>query len=95
MDSPPAARIFVRNLSKGYGPVLAVHDLSLAVMPNEIFGLLGLNGAGKTTTLECILGLRRPDTGTITLGGINALASLETTGSHPPKDKLDKQERSV
>ncbi|MEI6105860.1 MAG: ABC transporter ATP-binding protein [Opitutae bacterium] len=62
----------MRNLSKGYGPVLAVHDLSLAVMPGEIFGLLGLNGAGKTTTLECILGLRQPDTGTITLAGINA-----------------------
>jgi ABC-2 type transport system ATP-binding protein len=72
MVPPSSASVSVRNLSKGYGPVLAVHDLSLAVMPGEIFGLLGLNGAGKTTTLECILGLRQPDAGTITLGGINA-----------------------
>jgi ABC-2 type transport system ATP-binding protein len=74
MVPPSSASVSVRNLSKGYGPVLAVHDLSLAVMPGEIFGLLGLNGAGKTTTLECILGLRQPDTGTITLAGINAEA---------------------
>ena len=73
MVLPPSASVSVRNLSKCYGPVPAVSDLSLAVMPGEIFGLLGLNGTGKTTTLECILGLRRPDAGTITLGGINAL----------------------
>jgi ABC-2 type transport system ATP-binding protein len=74
MDSSPAARILVRNLSKCYGSVQAVHDLSLEVLPGEIVGLLGLNGAGKTTTLECILGLRRPDAGTICLGGLDAQA---------------------
>ena len=74
MDSPPAGRIFVRNLSKSYGLVPAVHALNLEVMPGEIFGLLGLNGAGKTTTLECILGLRQPDAGTINLSGLDAVA---------------------
>jgi ABC-2 type transport system ATP-binding protein len=72
MDPPPAARIFVRNLSRCYGSVRAVQALSLEVLSGEIFGLLGLNGAGKTTTLECILGLRRPDAGTIILGELDS-----------------------
>ena len=56
---PP--RISVRELTKRYGAVAAVRDISFEVAAGEIFGLLGPNGAGKTTTLECILGLRRPD----------------------------------
>ena len=74
MAPPPTAGISVRDLTKRYGAVTAVRGVSFDVGPGEIFGLLGLNGAGKTTTLECILGLRRPDAGAISLDGIDALA---------------------
>lgn len=74
MSSPPSAGISVRDLTKHYGPVEAVRGVSFAVAPGEIFGLLGLNGAGKTTAIECILGLRQPDSGSVSLGGIDALA---------------------
>ncbi len=70
----------MRGLTKSYGPVEAVRGVSFEVSSAEIFGLLGPNGAGKTTTLECILGLRRPDSGTITIRGIDAL-------SHPEQAK--------
>jgi ABC-2 type transport system ATP-binding protein len=67
----------VHGLGKSYGQISAVRDVSLVVNEGEIFGLLGPNGAGKTTTLECILGLRRPDTGTIAIDGVDALAHPE------------------
>ena len=70
-----SAVIDIRNLRKafrghlGIGSHVAVDDLSLSVTPGEIFGLLGPNGAGKTTTLKMLLGLVRPDAGTIQLFG--------------------------
>jgi ABC-2 type transport system ATP-binding protein len=51
----------VSGLTKTYGPLTAVKDLSLSVSQGEIFGLLGHNGAGKTTTIECVLGTKKPD----------------------------------
>jgi ABC-2 type transport system ATP-binding protein len=62
--------IEVNNLRKAYGEVKAVDDLSFEVAQGEILGLLGPNGAGKTTTVECLLGLRLPDSGTIRLLGV-------------------------
>src|SRR5262245_5269020 len=53
----------------GIGRTIAVDGLDLSVRPGEIFGLLGPNGAGKTTTLKMLLGLLRPDAGTIRLFG--------------------------
>lgn len=70
--SPPLVRL--RALVKRYGATAAVDGLSLEVAPGEILGLLGPNGAGKTTTLECLLGLRRPDSGEILLDGRDVLA---------------------
>jgi ABC-2 type transport system ATP-binding protein len=67
-----AAHIIIRDLWKHYGPTAAVRGVSLAVERGEIFGLLGPNGAGKTTTLECVLGLREADRGTIEIAGIDA-----------------------
>jgi len=61
------AGLRVRELTRSYGPVMAARDLSFEVAAGEVFGLLGPNGAGKTTTLECVLGLRCPDTGSITI----------------------------
>jgi len=53
----------VEGLSKSYGPVSAVSDLSFTVHSGEIFGIVGPNGAGKTTSIECILGTRQKDSG--------------------------------
>ena len=74
MSPPLLASICIGNLTKRYGLVAAVAGVSFEVAPGEIFGLLGLNGAGKTTTIECLLGLRQPDAGSITLAGIDARA---------------------
>ncbi len=73
MPAPVPAAVEVRDLSKRYGQVEAIRGVSFEVAAGEIFGLLGPNGAGKTTTLECILGLRRPDAGSIALGGVDAI----------------------
>ena len=63
------ARIEVAGLTKSYGDLTAVDNLSFTVEPGEFFGLLGPNGAGKTTALEMIEGLRKPDAGTVTIDG--------------------------
>jgi ABC-2 type transport system ATP-binding protein len=62
--------IAVTHLSKAFGQVRAVEDVSFEVYPGEVFGLLGPNGAGKTTTIRMILDIFRPDHGeTAILGG--------------------------
>jgi ABC-2 type transport system ATP-binding protein len=66
------ATISVRDLRKSYGDVLAVDGVGFEVGRGEFFGILGPNGAGKTTTLEIIEGLRRPDSGTVTVLGLPA-----------------------
>lgn len=63
----------VRDLTKRYGVMTAVDGVSLAIESGEILGLIGPNGAGKTTTIECILGLRQADSGSIFINEINAL----------------------
>jgi ABC-2 type transport system ATP-binding protein len=67
-----ATKLSVRNLSKRYGAVPAARGVSFDVADGEVFGLLGPNGAGKTTTIECIVGLREPDDGTIEVCGLDA-----------------------
>ncbi|MGB9030815.1 MAG: ABC transporter ATP-binding protein [Acidobacteriaceae bacterium] len=59
----------VSHLSKQYGELRAVDDLSFAVSPHEILGLLGPNGAGKTTTINMILGVLEPTSGSIAIDG--------------------------
>ena len=61
----------IQNLHKTYGSTVAVDDLSLEVEQGEIFGLIGPNGAGKTTAVECALGLRTPDAGTVRVLGMD------------------------
>jgi len=68
------ASVVVRNLSKHYGAVPAVQEVSFSVEAGEIFGLLGPNGAGKTSTLECLIGLREPSGGEIEVCGLDARA---------------------
>jgi ABC-2 type transport system ATP-binding protein len=61
--------VTVRGLRKEYGSRVVVDGLDLDVHAGEILGLTGANGAGKTTTVECIQGLRRPDSGTLRVLG--------------------------
>ena len=61
--------IVLSRLSKSYGNVQAVRSVDLAIAPGETVAILGPNGAGKTTTIEMVLGLTRPDSGTVTLFG--------------------------
>jgi ABC-2 type transport system ATP-binding protein len=76
VDSPartvlsPAIR--VDGLTKRFGRVVAVEDLSMTVAPGEVFGFLGPNGAGKSTTIRLLLGLIRPTAGSATIFGFAA-----------------------
>lgn len=64
-----SGRIVVQNLSKHFGPVAAVQNLSFAVEPGSVTGFLGPNGSGKTTTLRMLLGLVNPSAGIATVSG--------------------------
>src|SRR5689334_20488877 len=74
--------IQVSSIRKTYGKIVAVEDVSFDVMDGEIFGLIGPNGAGKTTTMECVEGIRRPSSGSITVLGLD-----------PVRDVYELQER--
>ncbi|GAA2259915.1 ABC transporter ATP-binding protein [Glycomyces scopariae] len=65
------AIIEVKDLVKHYGTQKAVDGVSFTVDEGEIFGILGPNGAGKTTTVECTEGLRTPDSGTVSVMGLD------------------------
>jgi ABC-2 type transport system ATP-binding protein len=57
------------NVTKRFGRITALDDVSLTIAPGEFFGLLGPNGAGKTTLMSLAAGLRAPDSGTVTVAG--------------------------
>jgi len=69
------------ELTKRYGPLVAVDRVSLTVRPGEVYGFLGPNGAGKTTTLRMLLGLVRPTSGTVRLFGKGTGESLGDLGA--------------
>src|SRR5258705_3989048 len=84
----------VRDLRKSYGQLHAVDGVSFEVERGEVFGLLGPNGAGKTTTVEVLEGLRAPDSGEVTVLGVDAVhrpseikarigVSLQTAALYP------------
>ncbi|WP_313409608.1 ATP-binding cassette domain-containing protein [Aeromicrobium sp.] len=91
--------IVVDHLSKQFGSVKAVDDLSFTVRPGAVTGFLGPNGAGKTTTLRMLLGLVRPTAGTALIGGrryeeiptpaATVGAALEASSFHPGRTGLD------
>lgn len=91
--------ITVDHLSKQFGSVKAVDDLSFSVRPGAVTGFLGPNGAGKTTTLRMLLGLVRPTGGTALIGGrryedikqpaATVGAALEASSFHPGRTGLD------
>jgi ABC-2 type transport system ATP-binding protein len=92
-DDHAGGRIVVDRLTKQFGQLTAVNDLSFTVEPGRITGFLGPNGAGKTTTLRMLLGLVRPSSGTATIGGKRYAdiphpqrvvgSALEATNFHP------------
>ena len=92
---PAAGVVSVAGLTKHFGAVTAVDDLSFSVAPGRVTGFLGPNGAGKTTTLRMILGLATPDAGTVTIGGIRyadrprPAHHLETASFHPGRSARD------
>lgn len=67
--------IRAEGLSKSYGGRPAVQDVSITVERGTVFGLLGANGAGKSTAMECILGTKTPDSGTVSILGMNPVAA--------------------
>jgi ABC-2 type transport system ATP-binding protein len=68
--SPTAGGIQLRGLAKAFGAVQAVRQVDLTIAPGETVALLGPNGAGKSTTIDLILGLARPDRGTVSVFGL-------------------------
>jgi ABC-2 type transport system ATP-binding protein len=88
-----AAPVSLHHVSKRYGPIVAVDDLSFEIRPGAVTAFLGPNGAGKTTTLRMLLGLAEPTAGSATIFGRryadleHPLATvgtvLETAGFHP------------
>lgn len=65
--------IKVENFTKKYGNKIAANDVTFEVKPGEIFGFLGPNGAGKTTTIKAIVGLLKPDSGKISVSGVDVI----------------------
>src|SRR5450432_2362617 len=83
------AGIRLESLTKSYGPVRAVNGVDLVIAPGETVALLGPNGAGKSTTIDMILGLAKPDSGTVQVFGktpaeavrAGAIGAMLQTGS--------------
>lgn len=84
--------IAVRGLVKRFGEVQAVAGIDFDVREGELFGFLGPNGAGKSTTINMLIGLARPDAGTIRIGGIdcskNPKAAQHLMGVVPDESNL-------
>jgi len=76
LTADTGAGIALSRLSKSFGTVPAVRGVDLAIAPGEIVALLGPNGAGKTTTIEMLLGLTRPDHGTVSIFGKTPAAAV-------------------
>src|SRR5690606_10047589 len=68
-DDSRTRMIEVRNLTKRYGDLTAVHDVSFSVAKGEVLGFLGPNGAGKTTTMRIVTGYMPASGGTVTVDG--------------------------
>jgi ABC-2 type transport system ATP-binding protein len=72
----PVAAVELRGVSRSFGPVRAVDGVDVRLELGEIAALLGPNGAGKTTTIDMVLGLGRPDRGTVSVLGMSPAAAI-------------------
>jgi ABC-2 type transport system ATP-binding protein len=77
----------VSNISKSFGKLQAVSDLSFTAQPGAVFGLLGPNGAGKTTTIRIVLDIFEPDRGTVSWGGKRVDADIRHTFGYLPEER--------
>jgi ABC-2 type transport system ATP-binding protein len=81
VTSPPVAGVALTGLHKTFrtptGPVQAVRGVDIAIAPGETVALLGPNGAGKSTTIDMLLGLSRPDSGTVNLFGVTPAEAIK------------------
>jgi len=88
----PALPLEIRDLTVRYGETTAVRDLSFAIRPGEIYGLLGSNGAGKSTTMKSVVGLLRPQGGSIRVFGtdpaVDGVATKRLLGYVPESPLL-------
>jgi ABC-2 type transport system ATP-binding protein len=99
VDAVGSAVVSVRSLTKRYGDVVAVEDLSFSLSPGTVTGFLGPNGAGKTTTLRLLLGLAEPTSGAALVFGrrfrdleqpVRSVgAVLESNDFHPARSGRD------
>ena len=84
-DAPDAIR--VENVSKSFGVVRALEDVSLRVRPGEVLGLIGDNGAGKSTLVKILTGFHKPDSGSIFVFGdevqLKSVTTRARSGSTP------------
>ena len=74
--------IFAKEISKSFGNITAVQEVSLTIAPGEIYGLVGSDGAGKTTTLRLLVGALKADGGEVTICGHDVRKQGETARSH-------------
>src|SRR5215211_1513659 len=65
----PTAILDARGVTKRFAGITALHAVDLTVAPGEVVGLIGPNGAGKTTFFNCLLGIARPEEGTVVFDG--------------------------
>src|SRR5918997_7057399 len=79
--------IALRNVTKRFGTVVAVDDLSLAVPAGSIYGFIGPNGSGKTTTLRMIMHILLPDEGQIEVLGSRDTAAARDRVSYLPEER--------
>src|SRR5215216_8155491 len=70
------------GLTKSFGKLIAVRDVSLAIRAGEVFGFLGPNGAGKTTTIRMLIGLVRPTSGSASVAGFDVLREAREVKRH-------------
>ncbi len=84
--------VLATSLQKRFGNITAVQDASFSIEPGEFFGFLGPNGAGKTTTINMLTGLARPDSGRLSIAGIectgNVKAAQHLIGVVPDESNL-------
>lgn len=85
--------IAVDDVAVRYGDVVALDGATLSVQPGRICGLIGMNGAGKSTLLKAIMGLVKPDRGTVRINGIDPMRARKTQvlGYVPQSEDVDWQ----
>lgn len=84
---PTGKSLTIDGISKSYGDVIALDDVSFEVRPGEIFGFVGSNGAGKTTTMRIVLGVLAADAGEVRLGGKPVDLDLRRTIGYIPEER--------